>query len=96
MYAPLTMTDDSMESRFTMLRLINGFQGSQAIHTLVQMSIPDLLADGTLLRSDHRQSPVGWAALIGRPAMWGNWGPAQRQHSLGRGPYSVIEALPVP
>lgn len=69
MYAPLTMTDDSMESRLTMLRLINGFQGSQAIHTLVQMSIPDLLADGTQT-SDDLAAKTGAQPVISCDLAW--------------------------
>ena len=42
-----------METRLTVLRLINDFQVSQAIHTLVEMSIPDLLADGPQTSDDR-------------------------------------------
>ena len=42
-----------METRLTVLRLINDFQVSQAIHTLVEMSIPDLLADGAQTSDDR-------------------------------------------
>ena len=72
------MSQPSDTPTATLLRLVNGYQISQAIHVAAELKIEDrrFVASplSELLRTDNPQSMWGWPMIIGRPYHWQMWG----------------------